>query len=69
MTQLRRWASRLLQRSARCMRIDVQREALLGGERGVHAIKSDPGLTQADRDGLEIYSAVCDLQAEASEPA
>ncbi len=27
-----------------------------------HAIKNDPGLTQADRDALEIYSAVCDLK-------
>ncbi len=27
-----------------------------------NAIKNDPGLTQPDRDALEIYSAVCDLK-------
>lgn len=27
-----------------------------------HAIRNDAGLTQADRDALEIYSAVCDLK-------
>ena len=27
-----------------------------------HAVRNDPSLSQADRDGLEIYSAVCDLK-------
>ena len=31
-------------------------------ENEYHAIKNDPSLGQADRDALEIYSAVCDLK-------